>query len=116
MWPRTVELMLGVWLCVSPFVFRGTERVEQFLVVDLTAGSIVIVLSILSFWSRAGWAHFVTAGVAFALAASAYLGWERPGPPAAENEIIVGLTLLLLGILPNHCTQPPAAWRNDVRS
>jgi hypothetical protein len=111
MWARVAELMIGVWLMLSPFVFRGTESIERFIPIDLAAGLIVIVLSLLSFWRRTEWAHLVTVGLALALGAWAYLAFERPGPPAAQNEITVAILLILLGIIPNEASRPPRPWR-----
>ena len=112
MWARVAELMIGGWLMLSPFIFRGTESVEQFIRIDLGAGLLVIVLSLLSFWRRTEWAHLATVLLALALGAWAYLAFERPGPPAAQNEITVAILLMLLGIIPNEASQPPRPWRD----
>jgi hypothetical protein len=111
MWPRVAELMIGLWLVLSPLIFRNTEAVEQFAAVDVSAGAAVVILSLLSFWHRAEWAHLGTARLALGLGAFAYFAWERPGPPAAQNEIFVALLLLLLAIIPNEASQPPKPWR-----
>ena len=113
MWARVAELMLGAWLMISPFVFRGTDSVEQFIPIDLAAGAVVVVLSLLSFWTKAAGAHFVTAAVALLLGSYAYLAWDRPGPPAAQNEITVAMMLLLLAIVPNEANTPPKPWRHS---
>ena len=114
MWPRVAELMLGLWLMLSPFVFRGTESVEAFAAIDMAAGACVVLLSLLSFWPRAEWAHLGTALLALGLGTYAYLAWERPGPPAAQNEIFVALLLLLLAIVPNEASRPPKPWRGSA--
>lgn len=111
MWPRTAELMIGAWLILSPLVFRGTESVDRFVAIDLAAGSAVVVFSLLSFWRPAERAHLLTAALAIGLGAVAYFGWERPGPPAAQNEITVALLLVLLAIVPNEANEPPEPWR-----
>jgi SPW repeat len=110
MWARVAELMLGVWLVISPLVFRGTESVDSFAVRDLSFGAAVIALSLLSFWTHTRWAHLITAVLAVALGLMGYFGSERPGPPAAQNEIAIGMLLLLLAIVPNQANQPPPAW------
>lgn len=111
MWPRVVELMTGLWLCMSPLIFRRTEAIDQFVAVDLSVGAAVVALSLLSFWSLTARAHLLTAVLAVGLGGLAYAGWERPGPPAAQNELVVALILLLFGIIPNDCNQPPDTWR-----
>jgi hypothetical protein len=42
------------------------------------------------------------------LAGHGYVSAVRPGPPAAQNEIMVGLLLLLFAILPNDVNRPPS--------
>lgn len=111
MWPRVVELMLGGWLILSPLIFRGTESVEAFATRDVTAGSAIVVLSLLSFWHRTARVHLCTAALALGLGLYAYLIWPRPGPPAAQNEIAVAMLLVLFAIIPNEATTPPAGWR-----
>ena len=114
MWPRVAELMLGLWLILSPLIFRGTEAAQQFARIDVLAGAAVVVFSLMSFWRRTEWAHFGTAVLALGLGAFAYLAWERPGPPAAQNEIFLALVLLLLAIIPNEASRPPRSWRPPV--
>lgn len=116
MWPRVVEVMLGAWLLVSPFVFRGTARLEDYVLTQVTAGAIIAVASLLSFWPPAASARLVTLATTLALTAHGYFAAPRPGPPAAQNEIMVGLTLLLFAILPNETNRPPDEWRTRAGS
>ena len=111
MWARVAELMLGCWLVLSPLIFRGTEAVAAFALRDIAVGTAVMTCSLLSFWPRTAWAHFITATLAVGLGAIAWAGWERPGPPAAQNEITLALLLLLLAIIPNETSLPPRPWR-----
>lgn len=111
MWARVAELMLGWWLVLSPLIFRGTEAVGAFAARDIAVGAAVIACSLLSFWRRTEWAHFITAILGLGLGALAWAGWERPGPPAAQNEITLGLLLGLLAIVPNEASLPPLPWR-----
>jgi hypothetical protein len=112
MWARTAELMIGFWLVLSPLIFRGTPDAGSFVVRDVAAGSLVVLFSLLSFWRRTEWAHLVTMALALLLGLAAYFGWSRPGPPAAQNEIMVAWMLLLLAIVPNEATRPPRPWRS----
>lgn len=113
MWARTSELMIGFWLILSPFIFRGTESVSELAGLHVAAGSAVVVCSLLSFWPQTAHAHLLTAALASGLTLYAYIGWERPGPPAAQNAITVGLLLMLLAIIPNEASRPPKPWRES---
>ena len=113
MWPRVIEGMLGCWLLVTPLVFRGTPAVEDYTTSALVSGAVIIVMALLSFWEPTRLARFVTLGVSLWLALHGYFAAERPGPPAAQNEIMIGLTLLLMAIIPNEASRPPRAWRHE---
>lgn len=113
MWARVCELMLGCWLVISPLILRGTDRIGEFVWIDITVGSVIVLLSLLSFWRPARWAHLGTAAVAAGLALFAYFGFERPGPPAAQNELTVAYLLLIFAIVPNEATLPPEPWRRE---
>jgi hypothetical protein len=114
MWPRVVELMLGVWLVLSPWIFRGTASIEAFAPVDIGVGGAVIVLSLLSFWRRTEWAHLVTAGLAAWMGLVAYFAWPRPGPPGAQNELTLAMLLVMFAIMPNEANTPPRPWRREA--
>ena len=113
MWPRVVEVMFGAWLLIVPFVFRATPQIESFVASSVVAGSVVIIASLMSFWPPAGWARFVTLGASIWLIGHGYFAAVRPGPPAAQNEIMVGLLLVLFAILPNETNRPPIGWRRE---
>lgn len=115
MWPRVAELMLGLWLVLSPLIFRNTPSVGEVAVIDVTAGSLVVLMAILSFWRPTAGAHFVTIAIALGLGLYGYFGFERPGPPVAQNEITLALLLLLLAIIPNEANEPPVPWREAAR-
>ena len=111
MWPRVVEVMLGCWLLVTPFVFRDTEAIGNYTINSVISGSVVILASLLSFWDRTRSARMVTLVVSLWLATHGYFWAERPGPPAAQNELAVGLVLLLFAVLPNETNDVPRRWR-----
>ena len=111
MWPRVVEVMFGAWLLIVPFVFGGTPEVDRFVTSAVVSGSVVIVASLMAFWHRAGWARFVTLAASLWLVGHGYFAAVRPGPPAAQNEITVGLLLILFAILPKETNRPPIGWR-----
>lgn len=116
MWPRVVELMIGCWLLMTPFVFRGTTGVSDYLANAYVSGGLIVIASLFSFWERTRLAHLITVGVAVWLAVHGYLSAARPGPPAAQNEITTGLILLLFAILPNESNAVPTAWRERATS
>lgn len=111
MWPRVVEVMFGSWLVISPFVFRGTPELERYAVSMVVSGTLIAIASTLAFWSPAAGARYLTLLTSLWLMGHGYFAAARPGPPAAQNELVVGLLLVLFAILPNEINRPPAAWQ-----
>lgn len=111
MWARVIEVMLGCWLAMSPFIFRhgSDERVLWFN--DLLSATAVIVFSIVSFWSALRSAHFANFLVGLWLIAFGLWASPHPAPPALQNDIVVGILLLMFAILPNQASLPPRLWR-----
>ena len=114
MWPRVVELMLGAWLVITPFVFREAADLSRYTLSTVTSGVIVMLASLLAFWDRARWARFITLAASGWLMAHGYFAAPRPGPPGAQNELTVGLLLLVFAILPNEINDPPIPWRRPA--
>src|SRR5207247_2056429 len=50
MWARVVEVMLGCWLAVSPFVFRHPAEERAWWANDLICALLVVALALLSVW------------------------------------------------------------------
>jgi hypothetical protein len=113
MWPRVVEIMLGCWLAVSPFVFRHSGEKPSYWIADWTAAVLVIVISVASCWPTWRHIHFHLAIclVGVGLCAFAYLGEPYPTSPALQNHLVLGLLLIMLGMLPNEAGQAPHGWR-----
>ena len=116
MWPRVIEGMLGAWLLLTPFVFRGTEALGDFVVSSMVTGLVIGIASLFSFWEPTRHARFLTLAASLWLSLHGYFGAERPGPPAAQNELVLGLTLLLFALMPNEVNEVPRPWRRSRRS
>ena len=114
MWPRVVEVMLGAWLVISPFIFRDTSGLERYTVSMVVSGTVIAVASSLAFWSPAAGARYVTLLTSLWLMAHGYFFAARPGPPAAQNELVVGLVILLFAVLPNDVNRPPEKWEHST--
>ncbi len=111
MWARVVEVMLGCWLGLSPFIFRHAAEEKGFWLNDLLCGFAVITLALLSFWGPLRHAHLAIGVVALWLVVFGFLT-ASPAPPASQNHILVGLALLMFAIIPNEANLPPHSWRD----
>jgi hypothetical protein len=112
MWARVVEVMLGCWLAVSPFVFRISFEDRVLWFNDLLSALGIIVLALVSFWPAMQFAHVVNFAIGIWLIAFGFLASPASTPPGLQNDIVVGLLLLMLAIIPNHASQPPRSWRD----
>ncbi len=115
MWPRVVELMLGVWLTISPFVFRHPSGDFVLWMNDLGCGTLVIAFSCLSYWEPTKHARFATLAVSLWLMVGAYFAAVHPAAPALQNEFLTGMLLAMFAIIPNEASRPPRSWREFVR-
>ena len=106
MWARLIEILLGLWLMASPFVFRSGGSLTN----DVLCGLSVVILGFLSFWNRTAQAHYLSLLVAGWLIGFGYLA-GYPAPVSAQNHIIAGLLLGMFAIIPNDVNELPAAWR-----
>lgn len=111
MWARVIEVMVGCWLALSPFIFRHAADERIFWFNDLASATIVILLALVSFWRPLRYAHLGNFLVAVWLIAFGFWASSYPAPPALQNDIGVGLLLLMFAIIPNEATQPPPSWR-----
>ena len=110
MWPRVVELMLGVWLLIAPFVFGfvlgGFQSMQAWI-----CGFVVIIASCLSYWPPTRHARAATALTGLWLTGSSYAVGAFPAPPDVQNGLLTGLLLVMFAIIPNEASEPPRPWR-----
>lgn len=114
MWSRVVEVMLGCWLLISPFVFAHQPEDVGLWANDLACGSAIIVFGLFSWWRPTRHAHLLSVAVAGWLVAFAYREGLGGASPAAQNHMVLGLLLLMFAIIPNDAAQPPREWRGAV--
>jgi hypothetical protein len=112
MWARVVEVMLGLWLVISPFVFGHAEQ-GALWINDLICGSAIVTLALLSFWHPLRYAHLAIVAIGLWLV---FFGFVTPSPalPASQNHILLGLLSAMFGIIPNDANLPPESWRREV--
>lgn len=112
MFGRVIELMLGCWLILSPFIFRHPDGARAWWVTDLACGTAALLLALLSYWRPLRYAHLSTLLLGGWLAAHAWLAAGQDAAPALQNEIIVGLLLMMFALVPNQADLPPQRWRD----
>jgi hypothetical protein len=111
MWTRVVEVMLGCWLAVSPFIFRHPASEWKLWANDLACACAVVALALLSCWPPLRHAHLAVGVVALWLLGFGYFAALHPLIPAMQNDLLVGLLLVMFAIISNEASLPPQAWR-----
>ena len=115
MWARVIEVMLGCWLAMSPFIFRHAAGDRTLWVNDLFSAMAVVVLALVSFCPPLRFAHVANLIIGLWLIAFGFWASPYPTPPALQNDIVVGFLLLMFAIVPNEATQPPQTWRDFAK-
>ncbi|MGH7201190.1 MAG: SPW repeat protein, partial [Planctomycetaceae bacterium] len=114
MWCRVAEIAIGCWLMMSPFIFRYSEReiLRPTLLWwnDLLVGLLIATLALCSFRWPLRHAHLALLAVGLWQIGLGYFGGVPANPPEMQNEIFVGLFLLMFAILPNEADRPPESW------
>ncbi len=111
MWPRVVEVMLGVWLLMSPFIFGHAGDAVWRWTTDLGCAAALITLALASYAPKLAYAHWFSVLIGLWLCGFGYFASPYPTPPALQNNLIVGLLVLMFAIIPNQAAHPPRAWR-----
>lgn len=116
MWPRAVELMLGLWLAVTPFVFLRDSGTAEVWAPAFGGALLICLFSSLSFMNRARRAHLLNMPLALALCAYGYLMAGTPPAPIFQAFLVTGLVLLLFAFIPPEANQPPLSWRKHYEA
>ena len=111
MWVRVIETMLGLWLVLSPFIFGHYPAHQALWQNDFACGVAIVLLALGSFWPPLRHLHLLSLLVAGWLIGFGYVYGGYPAPPGAQNDIFLGLTLLLFAIIPNEANKPSRSWR-----
>jgi hypothetical protein len=110
MWGRVIEIMIAVWLLLSPFIFFAQDRPE-IVWGDALLALLIATLASLSYWQPTCHAHLGTLVIAGGMIAYGRFFDLPPALPANQNHIFVGFLLLMIAIIPNSASLPPHAWR-----
>lgn len=111
MWARIVEVMLGCWLVLSPFIFRHPGDATFLWATDFASGTAVIVIGLLACWPKAERWRLLQLVVAAYLIAVGFVAAPPPPPAPYQNYLVIGLLLIIVGVIPTRGTLPPRSWQ-----
>jgi hypothetical protein len=108
-WPRYCEMLLGLWLLVSPWILNyGSATGSGGINLAAAAGIVLLDVLSINFYKR--YAYLAVLLIALVLLVHAYIAMP-PEAAGTQNNIIVALLLLMFAILPTEATLPPLSWR-----
>ena len=110
MWPRIVEVMLGLWLILGPLIFRLEAGDTALITTHVVGGAGIVILSLIAL--RVSFLRAAVFLVGMWLLWYGYaVGWH-PSPPAYKNLIILGGLVSVLSLIPTDCLEPTRSWRD----
>lgn len=114
MWSRVVEVMIGCWLLMSPFVFHHQGEETALWINDFASGGAIMAFALLSYWQPTRHAHLLSLLVGGWLMVFAYLKGFGDASAASQNHLIVGLTLVMFAVIPNDASHPTPDWEQEL--
>ena len=115
MWARIIEIMLGLWLALSPFVLPIPPGESFFKINNSICAILVILFACLSFRKKISKTHLLTIAVSLWLWGLGYSTFPEKTSVQLENSVIVGLLLLMLAIVPSHAEQLSPSWQKFIK-
>jgi hypothetical protein len=100
-------------LIASPFAF-STPLGAIVSIYAFVCGAIVVVAGLLSFRELTRHARAVTAAVGLWLAGRSYWTARHPADAELQNQLLIGMLLIMFAIIPNEASKPPTSWRRFV--
>jgi hypothetical protein len=111
MWGRVTEILLALWLMFSPFLFGHYPVDRPLWISDFFSGGAILLFSCISFYESLRRAHLMNGLIAGWLIGFGYIHGGHPAPAGYQHDILIGLILILIAIVPNHANQPPRDWQ-----
>ncbi len=115
MWARVIELMLAFWLAISPFVFDYPGHITFYWTTDFVCSALIALFSLLSFHLPLRKMHLCSLLVAFYLVSLGFILKDSPLQPALQNYLVLGITFLMLNIVPTDASDQPQPWKDFYR-
>jgi len=109
MWPRVVEVMLGLWLALGPLIFRLGPGAGPLIANHVIYGAATVIASLIAI--RVPFVRIVIIAIGWWLIGYGYVAGGYPAAPGYLNLMVVGALVGLLGIIPTDCLEPPRSWR-----
>lgn len=105
MWARICEIFLGVWLIASHALFHVSIGINFALAI------LIVIFAALSYIPSINKLHLLQVFPAAILLIRSYAFPSTDLPLFMQNDILVGLCLLLFAVIPSHASDHPRSWK-----
>lgn len=105
MWARVSEILLGIWLMISQVLFHVP------IGLNFALSILIVLFAALSYIPSINKLHLLQVLPAAALFTKSYIYPSADLPLFMQNDILVGLCLLLFAIIPSQASDHPRSWK-----
>lgn len=109
MWAHTVVTLLGLWLVITPIIFRVPTMSGGLWLHDLSVGLLIMAFGAFSVFRKFDFLRLFNLLISLYLIIRAHFFFSHPRPPLEQNHYVIGLLLLMFIILPRWTNLPPEA-------
>jgi hypothetical protein len=107
---RIAEIVLGLWLMVTPAVLAGAVEVPGGAVGLGAVVTAIAACAMVPAFERF-YPHLANGLIGLWLCGWIFVA-DRPVAPAGQSALIVGLLLLMFAVIPARAASPPRRWRD----
>ncbi len=112
MWPRAVEIVIGLWVLMSPWLLASNSSASTWHLNELICGLAIVLLSASSYLPGFSKAHLAEIPIGLWILISSYFGFAPIDTVQAQSNLLAALFLLNFAIIPSPANLPPYSWRS----
>jgi hypothetical protein len=107
MWPRYLEMVIGVWWIIAPLFTTSRIAAEH----HIFFGLMMLGAASISFWGPFRKSHLLNAAIALAILIEIFYLYPFLPPIPVQMDLFSAWVLSMLALLPNHAFDPPDSWQ-----
>lgn len=109
MWARVVEVMLSLYIILTPFYYPHGVEVAPYFVSHIICGVLLSTFALMSFKMSLRKMHLLSLLVSFFLLVTGYMNIYNQ-IVLSRSDILIGFILIMINIIPSFASLPPIRW------
>ena len=110
MWARHMEVVLGIWLGISRFIFHYPEDFTKLMIQDEIFAFLIVLFALLTYRDRFRYLNLLNAAIGVWLIGLVFVSGKGVEFAPDQNYMVIGLLLVMIGLVPSRTKQPPKPW------